>query len=627
VHEPAEPAEVEPDVEASPPDPQEDAPPPPDAEPVDLLRAVPTAVAVSSAYRDSDAQAANLVDGDLETAWNSRTGELAGAWVALRVPADARVTAIEMTAGYTKVTERADLFTGNHRVARVRVTRGGETVAEAALDPESRQLQAVPIEGGGGGDFRVEIVELVAGSRDDWRETCISELRVLGHAPDAEPGRHAPRTAIGALPELAPVDDDALEALAEDPALFVQLQESQALRVESSGDVLELPPTVSLARAPDGYVWSCEGEGTQQLVHPYGNVALPSGMSCGALAVGPDQRAWMLAGGRLAAFDGQEWAMIPTVGLEPRPAAIAATDDGTLWVVTSEHVYWGRGEDFEEVAVRGSPSRMWQAAAAGSHVVVRHAGGLLRRQGEAFVPLELSAPTGPVRGVSAFAVARDGTVVAAHPESGSFFVAPAEGPARRVALDSIEGRPMHVHALAFDGSRRLWMWADAGLYVLGPGATTVVRRYPPGSLPDLTPASHGGLLTTSVTALYVEGAGPTPLPTAGASGGRVTGRLKRDGEPLAHTVFHFCTDPMRGDLGTGYGDPCERTAESPHGYARFLRTRADGTFDVYDAPDGEPVHVVLSRGDHRGWFYSGANLCCERLRPRATLDMGSIEVP
>ena len=183
------------------------------AAPVDLLSAVGTQVATSSAYRDRESQVAHLFDGDLETAWNSRSGDLVGAWIEVRVPDDATVTAIALTAGFTKQTEDRDLFTGNHRVARVRISRQGEELTTHALDTESRALQSIPVEGGGGA-WRVEVLETRPGERDDWREVCISELRVMGRAPGAGEGRF-PAYAVGALPapsaEGAPPDDFAAQ--------------------------------------------------------------------------------------------------------------------------------------------------------------------------------------------------------------------------------------------------------------------------------------------------------------------------------------------------------------------------------------------------------------------------------
>ena len=173
------------------------------AGPVDLLRAVPTDIAVSSAYRDRGAQVPLLFDGDLTTAWNSRTGDLVGSWVEVRLPADASVTSIEMTAGFTRPVENGNEFAGNHRVSSVRVLRDGAEIGVYPLDVQSQALQTLPVSGGGG-VYRIEMAEMVPGERSSWRETCISELRVLGSAPGAQPDQRFPRWATRELPEPRP---------------------------------------------------------------------------------------------------------------------------------------------------------------------------------------------------------------------------------------------------------------------------------------------------------------------------------------------------------------------------------------------------------------------------------------
>jgi hypothetical protein len=189
--------------------------------PVDLLGAVRTDIAVSSVYRDQAQQATKLVDGDIETAWNSRTGDLVGAWIEVRVPATSTVTAIALTAGFTRVSEGNDLFTGNHRIRRVRVLRDGTEIAAANLDPESRELQSVPVSGGGG-VYRIEVLEVLAGTRRNWRELCISELRVMGRDAGAQNGLRFPRVSVGRLPDPRP-----------EPGTADRAQISRALRDEA----------------------------------------------------------------------------------------------------------------------------------------------------------------------------------------------------------------------------------------------------------------------------------------------------------------------------------------------------------------------------------------------------------
>jgi hypothetical protein len=178
-------------------EPTED-PPAPAGEPIELLHAVPVKVAASSAYRDDVGQIARLFDGDLESTWNGATGDLDETFIEILLPEDAQVTEIEMTVGYTKVNDGRDLFTGNHRVSRVRVLRGGTEIANRALAIDDRELQPLGVTGPGG-LYRIALDEFVAGDRPNWREPCVSEIRVLGHAPGAAAGTRTPDTQVGPI--------------------------------------------------------------------------------------------------------------------------------------------------------------------------------------------------------------------------------------------------------------------------------------------------------------------------------------------------------------------------------------------------------------------------------------------
>ena len=99
-----------------------DAPPPPPIPTgplVELLHHTKAVVAVSSTGLNPKIQPEQLVDGKLATAWNSRTGDLAGAWIAFRVPADSHVTQVKLTAGFVAKGPEGDYFTLNHRVHRI----------------------------------------------------------------------------------------------------------------------------------------------------------------------------------------------------------------------------------------------------------------------------------------------------------------------------------------------------------------------------------------------------------------------------------------------------------------------------------------------------------------------------
>lgn len=177
--------------------------------PIDLLHAVPTELGVSTVYRGHPTQAARMLDGDPETAWNSATGDLVGAWIEVRVPEGARVTGAEIIVGFTHENAGRDLFVANTRVTGMAVSVDGERIGSFALDAERRDLQPIVFEGGGG-VYRFEVTEVLAGSNPNWREICLAEFRLMGTTPNPIPGQR-PRVGVGALPDhVLPPDRETL---------------------------------------------------------------------------------------------------------------------------------------------------------------------------------------------------------------------------------------------------------------------------------------------------------------------------------------------------------------------------------------------------------------------------------
>lgn len=174
------------------------------ADDVNLLTSTPTKLAVSSTVANANILPDHLVDGKLSTAWNSQTGELAGAWIAVRVPDDARVKTIKLTAGFAHKVKKDDFFTMNPRIKKIRISQAGKTLVEKTLDVENRGLQDIAVDIGGiGGDFEIRVVETVPGSKKTWREACISELEIWGTVPAVVKSKPSVRIhALDAAPTL-----------------------------------------------------------------------------------------------------------------------------------------------------------------------------------------------------------------------------------------------------------------------------------------------------------------------------------------------------------------------------------------------------------------------------------------
>jgi len=165
----------------------------------DLLRFTGASLAVSSNVDNPHDFPEHLVDGNPQTAWNGRTGDLKGAWIAFRIPDGSHISRIEMSAGFDKKNADGDLFTMNHRIKRVRITKAGALVKEHTFDTNVRTPQAIAVDAAGG-SYRIEIVETLPGSKATWREACVSELRVIGTpAKNATLSKTAPTVGIGAF--------------------------------------------------------------------------------------------------------------------------------------------------------------------------------------------------------------------------------------------------------------------------------------------------------------------------------------------------------------------------------------------------------------------------------------------
>jgi hypothetical protein len=166
----------------------------------DLLHTTRASVAVSSNVDNPRDYPDHLVDGKSETAWNGRTGDLVGGFIKLQIPEEAQVDHLEMSAGFDKVGKDGDLFTMNHRIKRVRVSRDGVRIGEHTFDTDVRAPQSISIHAPGG-TYEIKVLETVPGTKKEWRELCVSELSAMGTpgaAALANP--ETPVVTVGLLP-------------------------------------------------------------------------------------------------------------------------------------------------------------------------------------------------------------------------------------------------------------------------------------------------------------------------------------------------------------------------------------------------------------------------------------------
>jgi hypothetical protein len=168
---------------------------------VDLLMETEVKITVSSRVDNPRDYPEHLVDGRPETAWNGKTGDLNG-WIEVEIAPSARVVAIAITAGFDKKKGSEDLFAENHRIKRLRVSRDGAVLKEVTLDTDERAPQSIPVDAAGG-IYRLEVLETVPGTKKEWKELVVSDLKFYGNpgtARLAEPRLPAVSVAPGSAP-------------------------------------------------------------------------------------------------------------------------------------------------------------------------------------------------------------------------------------------------------------------------------------------------------------------------------------------------------------------------------------------------------------------------------------------
>ncbi len=455
---------------------------------VDLLHAVPVTVVVSSVYRDEPRQAARLVDGDVTSAWNSRTGDIVGAWVEVHLPDDASVREVWLTVGFARPPGATDLFTANHRVAEVRIARGADVLGTFPLDVETRALQRVAVSGGGG-VYRITITRVTPGTRSDWREAIISELRVMGSAPGARAGAHTPtvRVAEAGLSGAGaptPAPETPSPALAAPvPALpmvsdaaYVSVRARGLARLTDAGtDILFAGRIADFALGAES-VHVLSGDGRHLFVLAGGELRerpVPAQERFSRVALAPDG-APVLAGAfgiwrwRQSAWSAAETMDTTVPSFEAQqPQRLEVGPDGTVWVLGQHSLFRGRfgryspeflptSADANEVAVAVGPTGV-VAAANARELFIRDTSW--RR-------IERPLGDAALREVT---VGPDGTVVAGAYDG--VVVVPPGGDPRAVPLADAG----IITALARDARGRTFVGSTGGLFVLAPDQSVAGR--------------------------------------------------------------------------------------------------------------------------------------------------------
>jgi hypothetical protein len=174
---------------------------------VDLTNLIPITITLSSTVANASILPEHVADGDLSTAWNSRTDDPAPS-ISIMVPPGAVIREVRMTVGFTAMgPKHEDYFTMNERIRGVQATGDDGTAETPTLDIASRALQTIPIVSRN--RVRIAITDVVPGSKPSWHEVAVSELEVWGSPPA---GWIAPRKPLSPIVRVVPTGTTASEA-------------------------------------------------------------------------------------------------------------------------------------------------------------------------------------------------------------------------------------------------------------------------------------------------------------------------------------------------------------------------------------------------------------------------------
>ena len=209
---------------------------------VDLLHAIPSKIRVSSTVANPKILPSHIADLDEKTAWNSKTGELVGAWVEITLADGAEAHELRLTAGFTATGPKGeDWFTMNPRIKKLTITADNKVVGTLTLDIANRGLQVFPVKAEH--SVSLEIAEIAAGSKKTWREASISELELWGRPPA---GWTEPKLPL--MPSVG-VGPDSIPSAPDDPCAAIEAEREEFISAHAN-DVHEGPGAEDHAYPP-----------------------------------------------------------------------------------------------------------------------------------------------------------------------------------------------------------------------------------------------------------------------------------------------------------------------------------------------------------------------------------------
>jgi hypothetical protein len=333
------------------------------------------------------------------------------------------------------------------------------------------------------------------------------------------------------------------------------------------------------------------------------------GASIDDIAVTPGGEVWAATFKGVARWDGKAWKVEDKAVLGERDAllrGVALDRAGDPWVATTHRLHVRTGGAWKAVDLgplaAGRELFFEGVRAAPDGTVLALASTTLLRLGPG--PAQVAAVAVPGQSVSSFgalAVSSNGAVALKNYDD--VVVIPAGGEPRVYeSRDEKHLRADNIRAVGVDDTGRAWVGSDLGVSVVGPGEART--EWPGGSVPELV---------GSVVGIVVVGSGPASLPASGAvRKGGLTGKVVRDGSPLAQVPVELCPSPAM----IFSESPC---ADAP---VKFVGTTDDrGNWTFQDVPIGS-YGVAVKPGDK--WQITFGGRVGEGMKEGKVYDTGTL---
>ena len=328
------------------------------------------------------------------------------------------------------------------------------------------------------------------------------------------------------------------------------------------------------------------------------------------LAVAPNGDLWVTTFKGVSRWDGKAWTTEDKAKIgadDDLLDAIAVDKDGRVWVASSNRVHMRNGETWQNVDLsKAKRGKLWlkdieRDPQGAIHVVTDDT--VIKLKG---FPTEIGKVPVGVKGfaqLSEIRFASGGSIGLISYQD--VYHVPAGGSPRKYSSEkSRDFSADHISAIAPDDSGRLWVGSDIGVIVIVPGAPRV--EWLSGSVPELV---------GNVSDIVVFGAGPAKLPTGGprVTGG-LTGKILKDGTPVANTTVELCPSPSTFFTKT----PC---ADAPVKFS--VKTDASGVWTVPDAPLGS-YGLAIKNG--KKWSITLMSDVGDGMKSGTVYDTGSISL-